>query len=115
MSWLLGKNKTEQSPEDQELLRKRKEALNRPNTKAEEAYLKKLEEQRIKNAEAKAIEDANQLANQKPFYQKVMGMGTALLRDLGDVAANTNPNALINFDEEKPKRTNPKRRKNRWE
>ena len=109
MSWLLGKHRTQEAPADKQLIDNRKKALNSPNQKAEEAYLKKLEEQRIKNAEAKAIKDADNLANQQPFYKKLVNIGAAVAKDLGNIQPN--PDALINFNEEKPKRAKRKKRK----
>lgn len=104
MSWLLNK----QPPEDKAIIQKRRDTLNHTDPEAEAAYHKKLKEQRIKNAEAAAIRDADNLANQKPFYQKVIGLGNAVLKDLTAASANINPDALINFNDDKPK---PKKRK----
>lgn len=95
-------SKSNQSLKDQELIRKRKEALSHQDPDAEAAYLTKLKEQRIKNAEAKAIQDAHNLANQKPFYQKIIGAGTAILKDLSNIEPN--PDALINFNDQPRKR-----------
>jgi hypothetical protein len=103
----------QRTPEDQALIDKRKDALKRCNVKAEDAYLETLEEERIKNAREKAKRDAANLANQQPFYKKLINLGGAIAKDLGNIQPN--PDALINFNDEpspRKKRSKRKRRKN---
>ena len=71
------------------------------------AYLQAKEEKRLENARAAGVRDADKLANQQPFYQKLVNGGAWLLRDLSDGAGKVNTDALFSWDE-KPKR---KRRK----
>jgi hypothetical protein len=75
------------------------------------AYIDAKIEQRKKNAVAAGIADANKLANQKPFYQKVMGVGMALGKDVMAGASKTNPGVLFNFDEPKQPRKRRKKRR----
>ena len=77
-----------------------------------QAYIDAKVEQRIKNAKLAGVNDANKLANQKPFYQKVMGVGLALGKDMVKGASKTNPGVLFNFDEPKqPRKRRNKRRR----
>ena len=75
-----------------------------------QAYIDAKVEQRIKNAKLAGVNDANKLANHKPFYQKLVGVGMALGKDVMKGSSKTNPNVLFNFNQPKPKR---KRRKKR--
>jgi hypothetical protein len=68
-------------------------------------------EQRKKNAVAAGIADANKLANQKPFYQKLIGVGVGLGKDIVQGASKTNPNVFFNFDEPTPKRKRRKKKR----
>ena len=74
---------------------------------AEEAYLEAYKERRVENAKVIAQRDADKLANQQPFYQKLVSGGAWLLKDLSDGAGKVNTDALFSW-ETKPKR---KRRK----
>jgi hypothetical protein len=76
-----------------------------------QAYLEAKIAQRKKNAVAAGIADANKLANRKPFYQKVIGFGTALGKDIIQGASKTNPDVFFNWDDSTPKRRKRKRRK----
>ena len=80
--------------------------------KRQQAYNQALEAQRIENAKAKGVADANRLANHKPFYQKVLGVVTNIGKDLVKASGNVNPDALITFDEpkERQRRKHRKRR-----
>lgn len=82
------------------------------DNKAQTAYQKAYDEQRIKNATQKGIEDANRLANQQPFYKKVLNAASAVTKDFAEGASKTNPDALFTFDDPKPqrRRTRKKRR-----
>lgn len=75
------------------------------------AYNDAMQEQRLKNARAKGIADANKLANQKPFYQKVIGVGMAVGKDIMAGAGKTNPNVFFNMDGPKPKRKRRRKHK----
>jgi hypothetical protein len=102
MSFLFG------TPEDRRHKREVEE-LDQNYYKRRKVYNQTLEQQREKNARAAAIRDADKIANRKPFYQKVMGVGLALGKDMVHGASKTNPGVLFNFDE--PKQQRRKRRK----
>ena len=95
-----GKSKKRREEEDTEEYRARMKAYNDA-----------LQEQRLKNARAKGTADANKLANQKPFYQKVLGLGMAVGKDIMKGASNTNPNVFFNMDGPKPKRKRRRKHK----
>lgn len=100
-----GKSKKRRDEEDTEEYKARKKAYNDA-----------LQEQRLKNARAKGIADANKLANQKPFYQKVMGVGTAIVKDLSAPPPkgggfNFDSNSLFSWETPKPKRKRRRKRK----
>jgi hypothetical protein len=92
-----------------------KEELKRLEAKRQkeidQAYIDTKTQRRIENAKAAAVRDADALANQKPFYQKLMGGASWLIKDLSEGAANVNPDALFTFDDPQPSR-NRRRRKN---
>lgn len=69
-----------------------------------EAYEKAKKERRIENAKRIGIQDADRLANQKPFYKKVMGALVAVGKDLVENAPNTDPSILFNMDDTPRKR-----------
>lgn len=69
-----------------------------------EAYEKAKKERRIENAKRIGIQDADRLANQKPFYKKVMGALVAVGKDLVENAPNTDPSVLFNMDDTPRKR-----------
>jgi hypothetical protein len=50
--------------------------------KRQKAYNTAKEAEREKIAAEKGRADAHKLASQKPFYQKLMGAGTAIMKDL---------------------------------
>ena len=87
----------------------RQQAESKHQKDIDKAYIDAKVEQRIKNARVAGANDANKLVNQKPFYQKVMGVGMMLGKDLVSGASKTNPGVLFNFDQ--PKTTRRKRRK----
>lgn len=90
----------------------RKEELKRLEIKHQKeidlAYVEAKTKRRIENAKNAGIRDADNLVNQKPFYQKVMGGASWLIKDLSQGAANVNPDVLFTFDD--PPR-NKRRRK----
>jgi hypothetical protein len=72
-------------------------------------YLEAKEKERENMARQRGFEDARAIANKKPFYQKVIGVGMAIGRDLTNV--NPNPDALFSWGTpQQPKR---KRRRKR--
>lgn len=92
----------------------RKEELKRLEAKhqkqIDQAYIDAKTQRRIENAKAAGIRDADNLVNQKPFYQKLMGGAQWLVKDLSEGASRVNPDALFTFDTPQPKR---KRRRNK--
>lgn len=78
----------------------------------QKAYNEALNNQRIENAKIKAKADADRLANKKPFYQKLIGIADTIGKDLIKNASNTNPNALITFDNP-PREKRTRRKKQR--
>ncbi len=72
-------------------------------------YNETLEEEREKNARATAKRDAQKIANQVPFYQKVINVAGKLGKDIIENAPNTNPDVLLSFDDKKPKRKTKKK------
>ena len=75
------------------------------------SYQQSLKEQRIINAKAAGIAEANKKLNQKPFYQKRVGAASAIGKDLMATSSQVNPNALFSFDEPKQPRKRRKKRK----
>ena len=75
------------------------------------AYNKAKTEEKIRIATLKGKAAAQKEAGKKPFYQKVIGVGMALGKDVMKGAGNTNPNVFFNFDQ--PKTTRRKVRKRR--
>lgn len=75
------------------------------------AYIDAKTQRRIENAKAAGARDADELLNQKPFYQKLAGGAGWLMRDLSAGAARSNPNVLFSFDD--PPQRQVKRRRNR--
>jgi hypothetical protein len=73
--------------------------------KRRKAYNQQLEKEQVRQAQQRAVRDANR----QPFYRQVLGMGKALGKDLIAGANQTNPDALFNFD--KPNRRRKKKRR----
>ena len=106
----LGSNSKTQSVKSQAQLDQ--EAKDEAEVQA--AYELAKKERRIENAKRKAVLDADKLANQKPFYQKVMGAASAIGKDLMQASSNVNPDALFTFNDYSKTRSNFKRhRKNK--
>jgi hypothetical protein len=60
-------------------------------------------------ARQRGFEDARAIAtHKKPFYQKVIGVGMAIGRDLTNI--NPNPDALFSFDNPSEKKHRRKKR-----
>jgi hypothetical protein len=85
------------------------EALDEAEVQAAYALAKK--ERRIENAKRKAVLDADKLANQKPFYQKVIGAASAITKDLASGASQMNPDALFTWNDEPQSQGRRQRRK----
>jgi hypothetical protein len=90
---------------------KRQEDLDSDYYKRRKAYKDAKEEQRLKNAREAGIRDANKLANRKPFYQKLIGAGVSLGKDVIQGAAKTNPDVFFSWDTPKPKRKRRKKKR----
>ena len=90
---------------------KTKDDLDAEYYERQKAYNKAKQEQRLKNARAAGIRDAEREANRKPFYKKLAGVGMALGKDMLDGASKTNPDVFFSFDKPKPKRRRQKKRK----
>jgi hypothetical protein len=74
------------------------------------AYNAAKTKERIRIASIRGTQAAQQQANKKPFYQKVIGAATTLGKDVMEGASKTNPNALFSWDEPKTTRTRKKKR-----
>lgn len=76
-----------------------------------DAYIDSKIQQRIINAKAAGVADANKLANRKPLHEKLMGLAATVGKDMVKSGGNKNFNSLFTLDDNQaPKR---KRRKNR--
>ena len=75
----------------------------------QKAYNQAKQEQRIKNARAAGIRDAEREAHRQPFYQKLIGAGMALGKDVMAGASKTNPDVFFSFDKPKPKKRKKKK------
>ena len=89
------------------------EQENRDEAEVQEVYRQAKKEQRMKNAKQRAIQDADKIANQKPFYQKVMSTVTAIGKDVMESASNIHPNndALFTFDNESERQKKRRKKK----
>jgi hypothetical protein len=96
------KKQTDHEPTEKEL-----QAEKEADEKAQLAYINAKGERRIENAKLAGQRDADRLANQKPFYQKVINLASNVGKDLVKASNNVNPDALISFD--KPTQTKTKR------
>lgn len=73
------------------------------------AYIEAKTQRRIENAKNAGVRDADSIVNQKPFYQKLMGGASWLIRDLSEGAAKTNPEVFFSWDEPQTKRKRRRR------
>ena len=69
------------------------------------AYVEAKVSQRIENAKAKGVADANRLANQKPLYQKLMGAAATVGKDLVKGSGNVNTDAFFTWGTPKQNRS----------
>jgi hypothetical protein len=101
------------SPKEKQRQKERRERLDKLEAESEKdveaAYIEAKKQRRIENAKTAGVRDADGLVNQKPFYQKLMGGASWLIKDLSEGAANVNPDALFTFDDPKPKRKRRRR------
>jgi hypothetical protein len=104
---LLHKNQTTTQTPEEAALEKEYEQ------KAQLAYIEAKGKQRIKNAELAGQQDADKLANKKPFYQKVLNLAGAVGKDLIQAAPNTNPNVLFNWEQQREPKTKRRRKTKR--
>ena len=74
------------------------------------AYIEAKVNRRIENAKIKGIADADKMANQKPFYQKLMGAAATVGKDMIKQSSQTNTDVLFNFGETKKPRHRKKKR-----
>ena len=88
---------------------KTKDDLDAEYYERQKAYNQAKQEQRIKNARAAGIRDAEREAHRKPFYQKLIGAGMALGKDVMAGASKTNPDVFFSFDKPKPKKRKKKK------
>ena len=104
-------SKPNQPPKSKEQLDQ--EAKDEAEVQAAYDLAKKI--RRIENAKQKGVMDADKLANQKPFYQKVIGAASAIGKDLMQASSNVNPDALITFNEPEPQRQHRKKKRRQTE
>lgn len=83
---------------------KDREELDQNYYKRRKIYLEAKEKERENMARQRGIQDARAIANKKPFYQKVIGLGMAIGKDLTSGAAKTDPSKLFNWGEPKQQR-----------
>ena len=75
------------------------------------AYNAAKTKEKIRLASIRGTQAAQQEANRKPFYMKLLGAATTLGKDVMAGANKTNPDALFNWNEPKTKRTRKKKHK----
>jgi hypothetical protein len=107
MSWILG------DPERRRKRQKQQEDLDHNYYKRQKAYNDAKEKERERIATIKGTQDAQKIANQKPFYQKLMGAAATIGKDLVKNSSNMNTNALFSWDDPAPKRKRRKKRRSR--
>jgi hypothetical protein len=87
------------------------EDLDQNYYKRRTAYNQAKEEEREKIAKQRGIEDAHKIADKKPFYQKLIGVASAIGKDLVAASGNVNTDALFTFDNPEPERQSKRKHK----
>ncbi|MGD0071403.1 MAG: hypothetical protein ABSB71_08005 [Candidatus Bathyarchaeia archaeon] len=95
--------------------KKQKEDLDKDYYKRQKVYNASKEKERERIAALRGKQDAQKIANRKPFYQKLMGAFANIGKDLVAQSGNVKPNALFTWDTPKRQRKRKGKRRTKKE